>query len=50
MLALFRLPEDDYKRFLNFLTTHDCLPNFREFRSGPVAVPAVASPPDPRNS
>ena len=50
VLALFRLPEDDYKRFLNFLTTHDCLPNFREFRSGTTAVPALPAPPDLQKS
>jgi hypothetical protein len=24
----------DYKRFLNFLSTHDCTVDFREYRSG----------------
>jgi DNA-binding NtrC family response regulator len=31
--ALFNIPDSDYKRFMNFLCTHDCRPDFREFRS-----------------
>ena len=51
LLPLFRIPDEDYKRFLNFLATHDCMPNFREFRSGLVADagrnrPGIAEPPD----
>jgi transcriptional regulator with PAS, ATPase and Fis domain len=34
LVTLFRIPESDYKRFLNFLSTHDCMPDFREFRDG----------------
>jgi transcriptional regulator with PAS, ATPase and Fis domain len=34
LVTLFRIPEGDYKRFLNFLSTHDCMPDFREFRDG----------------
>jgi DNA-binding NtrC family response regulator len=34
LLTLFRIPDEDYKRLLNFLATHDCMPDFREFRSG----------------
>jgi two-component system NtrC family response regulator len=37
LLPLFGMPGEDYKRFLNFLATHDCMPNFREFRSGIAA-------------
>jgi hypothetical protein len=33
MLPVLRLPDADYKRLLNFLKAHDCLPDFREFRS-----------------
>ena len=33
LLTLFGMPQDDYKRFLNFLTTHDCGVDFRDFRS-----------------
>ena len=29
---MFNLPEDDYKRFLNFLRKHDCQLPFKEFR------------------
>jgi hypothetical protein len=32
----------DYKRFLNFLSTHDCGTDFREFRAG---VPEVGTRP-----
>jgi transcriptional regulator with GAF, ATPase, and Fis domain len=32
LLPLFGLPDDDYKRLLNFLRAHECLPDFREFR------------------
>jgi transcriptional regulator with GAF, ATPase, and Fis domain len=38
--ALFNIPESDYKKFMNFLCTHDCRPDFREFRS-----PAAGSQP-----
>jgi DNA-binding NtrC family response regulator len=34
LLQLLGMAPDDYKRFLNFLNTHDCTVNFREFRSG----------------
>jgi hypothetical protein len=34
LLSLFRMPPEDYKRFLNFLATHDCRAEFREFRHG----------------
>jgi hypothetical protein len=40
MLPLFHLDGADYKRFLNFLSAHDCRIDFREFRSGRPAVPA----------
>ena len=33
LLDLFRIPASDYKRFMNFLATHDCRPDFREFRN-----------------
>ena len=29
-----RMDPGDYKRFLNFLSTHDCTVDFREFRAG----------------
>jgi DNA-binding NtrC family response regulator len=34
LVRLFGMPPSDYKRFLNFLTTHDCRVDYREFRSG----------------
>ena len=34
LLKLFGMPERDYKRFLNFLRTHDCGVNFLSFRHG----------------
>ena len=33
LLPLFGLPPSHYKRFMNFLTTHKCQPDFREFRN-----------------
>ena len=33
LLELFKIPNEDYKRFMNFLATHDSRPDFREFRS-----------------
>jgi DNA-binding NtrC family response regulator len=40
MLKLFGMSPRDYKRFLNFLTAHDCRADFREFRNGvPDAKP-----------
>jgi transcriptional regulator with PAS, ATPase and Fis domain len=34
VLRLLRMEPADYKRFLNFLSTHSCNVDFREFRSG----------------
>jgi transcriptional regulator with PAS, ATPase and Fis domain len=33
LLQLFGIPPTDYKRFMNFLATHDCRADFREFRN-----------------
>jgi DNA-binding NtrC family response regulator len=33
LLHLFGMPPEDYKRFMNFLATHDCRVEFREFRN-----------------
>ncbi len=33
LLDLFRIPSHDYKRFMNFLTTHQTGADYREFRS-----------------
>jgi transcriptional regulator with PAS, ATPase and Fis domain len=38
LLKLFGMSPRDYKRFLNFLATHDCRPDFREFRAGTPEV------------
>jgi hypothetical protein len=35
----------DYKRFLNFLTTHGCTVDFREFRSGRASRERPMEPP-----
>ena len=42
LLELFGLDEQDYKRLLNFLASHDCTVDFREFRGakGPLAAAA----------
>jgi transcriptional regulator with GAF, ATPase, and Fis domain len=45
LLKLFGMPPKDYKRFLNFLATHECRVNFRDFRgaaSDPVEDTLVA--------
>ena len=34
VVRLFGMPATDYKRFLNFLTTHDCVVDFHPYRSG----------------
>ena len=34
VVGMFGMPTTDYKRFLNFLTTHDCVVDFRPYRSG----------------
>ena len=38
LLELFKIPTEDYKRFMNFLATHDSRPDFREFRSPSAEV------------
>jgi len=38
LLKLFGIANQDYKRFLNFLASHDCRADFREFRSGTAAA------------
>jgi transcriptional regulator with PAS, ATPase and Fis domain len=53
VVRLFGMPDADYKRFLNFLGTHGCVVDFREFRTpaardGAAATDGVspeASPP-----
>jgi DNA-binding NtrC family response regulator len=51
LLELFGMPEADYKKFMNFLTTHDCRVDYREFRiargeaSWPLRTVASLLPP-----
>jgi len=33
VLKLFGMPETDYKRFMNFLAAHECVVDFRQFRT-----------------
>jgi transcriptional regulator with GAF, ATPase, and Fis domain len=52
LLRLFGIPEDDYKRFLNFLAAHDCSLDVRAYRDGQppamrprtLALPVVGAP------
>jgi DNA-binding NtrC family response regulator len=39
LLQLFGIPASDYKRFMNFLSTHDCRADFREFRNATNEAP-----------
>jgi DNA-binding NtrC family response regulator len=47
-VRLFGMPDADYKKFMNFLTTHECVVDFRPFRS-PGTGPAPAGDPGPRS-
>jgi transcriptional regulator with PAS, ATPase and Fis domain len=42
VVRLFGMPDTDYKRFLNFLGTHGCVVDFREFRAPAQRDGAVA--------
>jgi hypothetical protein len=44
VLRLLRMEPGDYKRFLNFLATHGCTVDFREYRSGPQQRERVIEP------
>jgi len=44
LLELFRMPPEDYKRFMNFLTTHGCRADFREFRNPNATVSTARRP------
>jgi transcriptional regulator with PAS, ATPase and Fis domain len=48
VIELFGIPASDYKRFMNFLATHDCRPDFREFRTAkgepPRAIRVIMPP------
>ena len=41
LLQLFRIPASDYKRFMNFLATHDCGLDYREFRTSNAEPPQL---------
>jgi DNA-binding NtrC family response regulator len=43
MLSLLRLPDNDYKRLLKFLSRHDCAVDFRRFRFSAAARRRSAS-------
>ena len=48
LLQLFRIPRTDYKRFMNFLATHECGIDYREFRNPHTEqedVPRLVLPP-----
>jgi DNA-binding NtrC family response regulator len=46
LLELFGMPSGDYRRFMNFLGTHECGIGVREIRNAiPLAEPSFASPP-----
>jgi DNA-binding NtrC family response regulator len=50
LLKLFRMSNQDYKRFLNFLAAHDCGADFRAFRHGSAEAqrpPRLILPPLP---
>jgi transcriptional regulator with PAS, ATPase and Fis domain len=50
LLQLFRIPKSDYKRFMNFLATHECRIDYREFRNPtaePSRYPRMVLPPLP---
>ena len=34
--VVFGMPASDYKRLLNFLSTHDCMVDFHAYRTGEV--------------
>ena len=36
VVGMFGMPTTDYKRFLNFLATHDCVVDFRPYRTGGI--------------
>jgi transcriptional regulator with PAS, ATPase and Fis domain len=42
VVKLFGMPEDDYKRFMNFLAAHDCTVDFHPFRTASVPAHRVS--------
>lgn len=49
VVRLFGMPDSDYKRFLNFLSTHDCVVDFRPYRNPALANPGHSSERAPRS-
>jgi DNA-binding NtrC family response regulator len=45
LVQLLGMEPGDYKRFLNFLSTHSCTVDFRQFRSGGVSRERLIEPP-----
>jgi transcriptional regulator with GAF, ATPase, and Fis domain len=45
VLRVLRMEPGDYKRFLNFLSTHGCSVDFREYRSGQPQPERLIEPP-----
>jgi transcriptional regulator with PAS, ATPase and Fis domain len=45
LVRLFRLPDSDYKRLLNFLVRHDCAVDYRPFRRRSLAESRVSDNP-----
>ena len=41
LMHLFGVPPNEYKRFLNFLTAHNCQVDFRVFRGAPLRAPTT---------
>jgi hypothetical protein len=50
VLQVLGMPPADYKRFLNFLSTHGCNVDFREFRSGRASRERPMDPPFTMNT
>src|SRR5262249_59870744 len=44
LVTLFNMPESDYKKFMNFLGTHGCRPEFRDFRNTVTTPEPTRSP------
>jgi DNA-binding NtrC family response regulator len=41
---LFGMPDSDYKSFMNFLATHDCVVDFHEFRTASMGDGSIGRP------
>jgi transcriptional regulator with PAS, ATPase and Fis domain len=44
LLRLFGIPDDHYKRFLNFLASHECTVDFREYRPSTRSAATTSTP------